>query len=311
MKIFDIGAKGFSLKEIPQVLPENGLLILCDAGEVRDLAMRFGWDEGTVAECASSDEAIRYAVYDEYDFISLIHVEVTGGAVIQREVNLFVSRQYIVLALPDHAGDCLSVFADALCHTVENTRPNNPEQLYQLVFGKLAADYSDALEKLEDDMEALSEAVAEEPRKSQINEIVRLRKAAYTIRKILRAISYMGDDILMDENSLLHKRQARHLRSINTRFKSLYDFAASLYELSGEILGIYDSNLSIKMNESINKLTAIMLFLALITMITGVFSMDFRFLPEIDLVVGYPLALGLMAVICFVIYRILRKRQWL
>jgi len=115
----------------------------------------------------------------------------------------------------------------------------------------------------------------------------------------------------MNENGLLHKQQLSYFRSVNTRLIKLYNFAASLYELSGEILNIYDSNLVVKMNESIGKLTAIMLFLALVTMITGIFNLDFRYMPAIDSIVGYPLALGVITAVCFILYRVLRKKKWL
>ena len=173
----------------------------------------------------------------------------------------------------------------------------------------MAADYSALLEQLEEDLEKLSENIAEAPKRSQINDIIKLRKEVYVNKKTLRSISYIGDDIMTDENRLLDKQQITFFRSINTRLKKLYDFAVSLYEISGEILNIYDSNMAVKLNDSINKLTIIMLTLAAITVVTGIFSLDFRYLPPIDSIIGYPLALGAVAAVSVVLYRTMRKKD--
>ena len=313
MIIYSFKSEVLIRNDIPETIPEDGLFVVCNTEEVRGLSERFGWDEDTTAECVSLDETVRYTTYDEYDFISLIHMENTNDTVSQCEINLFAGKRYLVLVLPEHPCRRLSEFSTTLFHFAENTSDKSDilERLYYHVFNGLAADYSYILEKLEEELEILSEAVTEDPRKKHLGEIGLLRKKVYAVRKILRATSYIGDEILMNENGLLHKQQLSYFRSVNTRLIKLYDFAASLYELSGEILNIYDSNLGVKMNESIGKLTAIMLFLALVTMITGIFSLDFRYMPAIDSIVGYPLALGIMAAICFILYRVLRKKKWL
>jgi magnesium transporter len=313
MKIYTFET-GVSIRDdIPEPIPEAGLFVICRAEEAQGLSERFGWDKNTAAECVSLDETVRYSAYGEYDLINLIHMENAGDAISQSEINLFAGKHYLVLALPEQPGSRLREFADALCHFAENAgdKPDRLGRLYYLVLNGLAADYSNALETLEEELEVLSEAVTEDPDKKHLGEIGLLRKKAYAVRKILRATAHIGDEILLNENELLHRRQLSYFRSVNARLKNLYDFAASLYELSGEILSIYDSNLGVKMNESIGKLTAIMLFLALVTMITGIFNLDFRFLPAIDSIIGYPLALGVMAAISFILYRTLRKKKWL
>ena len=313
MKIYDLGTKKSIREEPPEILPDAGLFITCRTGEVNELSKRFGWDESTETECVNLDETVRYTGYEGYDFVSLIHMEITNGTIGQNEINLFFGRQYLVMVLPEQAGARIDGLENALCKAVEtgDAKPGKIARLYHLVFSRLAADYSDTLEALEDELETLSEAVAHNPQKNQLDEIERLRKTVYTVKKVLRALSYIGDDILMDENTLLQKNQLHYFRSVSIRFKKLYDFAASLYELSGTILNIYDSKLAIKMNETVNKLTVITLFFGPLTVITGIYGMNFSYMPELNWMIGYPLSLVVMAAVSFVIYLVLKKKKWL
>ena len=313
MKAVDLGTGTYLDRGIPETLPAAGVYIACRTSEVHGVRERFGWDESVETDLVNANETVRHSGYNGYDFISLIHLDVRGKTVGRHVLHLLIGKQAFVSILPEPAGARLIELENELRRFAEASRdkPDKIEALYRMVFNRLASDVSATLEKLEDDLESLSEAVTEDPRKSHLSEIGRLRKTVYAFKKNLRATASVCDGILMNENSLLHEEQLQSFRGESARLKKLYDFTESLYELSGEILNIYDSNLSVRMNESVSKLTAIMLFLALVTMITGIFSMDLKFMPSIDSIVGYPLALLVIAVISYVIYRVLKRKKWL
>ena len=47
------------------------------------------------------------------------------------------------------------------------------------------------------------------------------------------------------------------------------------------------------------------------TLIGAIYGMNFRFMPELDWPLGYPFALGLMAVSGVVLYVVFKRRGWL
>ena len=285
--------------------------IFCHAGEAGDLRGVFGWDESTTLESMHLDETVRYTSYDGYDFISLIHADMEGGEIIQREVNIFFAKNYLVLVLPENEGARLARLALGLRAAVEGAKIRGLSFLCYSIFNRLAANFSETLELLEDEMEALSEAISATSEPDHITGIVKLRKAAYTHKKLLRALSYTGGQILMDENNLLAKPQARYFRRIDTRLMKLYDFADNLYALSGELLHTYDSKAAARLNESMNKFTVIALFFGPLTVITGIFGMNFKYMPELEWTYGYPFALAFMAAVSLFIYITLKRKKWL
>jgi magnesium transporter len=231
--------------------------------------------------------------------------------IIQREVNLFFAKNYLVLVLPENKGERLSKLVGKLCEAVESASHCTLSALYYSVFNNLAAEFSATLEALEDKMEALSEAITANSVHDQLQRIGQLRKEAYTHKKLLRALSYIGGQILMDENHLLDKANIHYFRSINTRLMKLYDFADNLYVLSSELLRTYDSKSTVRLNETMNKLTIITLFWGPLTVITGIYGMNFSNMPELGWAFGYPIALGIMAAVSLIIYVILKKKKWL
>jgi Mg2+ and Co2+ transporter CorA len=169
------------------------------------------------------DETVRYTSYDGYDFTSLIYVEPENDAGFQREVNLFLAQKHLVLVLPDNAGTRLNNLADGLRKAAGNAaaRPTPLIYLFYLIFDALVSDFSETLELLEDEVETLAELIVAKPDREHITEIGRLRKTAYNYKKQLRALSYIGGQLLMDENELFGDDHKHYIHNINARLLKL------------------------------------------------------------------------------------------
>jgi magnesium transporter len=323
VKIYDYAGKNELSATAPPDIGTGELFIVCRASEIPTLRETFGWDESTVLECANLDESVRYSSYDGYDFVSLVHMELdpskpdigapepSGFAL--REINMYVSERYLTLVLPErHTPKTAQLEAEVLTAAKGLAeKAGRLNRLYFLVLSKLLGDFSDMLERLEDNMEALSEEITKQSDQNHLTDIGRLRRAAYAAKKQLRALSYLGAQILMDENNFIDKKHKRYFHSAETRMKKLYDFAESLYEMSGELLHTHDSKLTVRMNDTMNKLTLLTLFFGPLTVITGVYGMNFDVMPELRWPFGYPLTLGLMAGVSLALYLLLKKNKWM
>jgi len=298
---------------LPAGINDVKLFAICRASEAPALLDVFKWDEGTLLECTNIDETVRYTSHDEYDFISLIYVETEDGAIHQREVNLFFSKNYLVLIVPDREGTRLAQLVDGLRKAVMNaaTRPSPLAYLYYIIFNDLVADFSEILEILEDEIEALAEMIVKKTCSEQLERIGRLRKTTYTYKKMLRALSYIGGQILIDQSQLLEDSYMNYFRNIDARLMKLYDFADSLHDLSNDLLRIYDSKFSVQTNATMNKLAAITLIFGPLTVIAGIYGMNFTNMPELEWAYGYPMALGVMATVGMGIFLTMKKKKWL
>ena len=298
---------------VPAQINGVDLFVICRANEVLPLLDVFGWDNSALFECTNIDETVRYTSHDGYDFISLIYVETEAGSIHQREVNLFFSKRYLVFIIPNSEGTRLARLVDGLRKAAESVavRSSPLVYLYYVIFNGLVVDFSETLEILEDEIEALAEMIVEKPCHEQLVRIGQLRKTAYTYKKMLRALSYIGGQVLMDENQLLDDCHVNYFRNVDARLMKQYDFAESLYDLSNDLLHIYDSKLTSQTNETMNKLAAITLIFGPLTVIAGVYGMNFTHMPELEWTFGYPLALGFMAAVGVVIFLIMKKKKWL
>ena len=326
MIVFDYEQqKVYEQAAFPKVCKSHApLFVFCRQAEVPALCEQWHFDESTVVDCMNIDESVRFTAFDGYDFVSLVHQE-SGGMENSRfnEINLYISKQYLVFVSPnpDAQSKKLAALEEKMLQAAQGyltgaVKENGVEvlnHLYFLLFNLLLSDFSDILEAHEDRMEELSEhitvnGVAEE---KVFEHIQTFRKRTYVVRKILRALSYMGLQILCNENETLAKKKLFLFRNLDTRIRKLYDFSDSVYGLSTELLYTYDSKLAQRTNDVVNKLTIITLFFGPLTVITGIYGMNFEWMPELDWRIGYPLTLGVMVLVSFIIYWIMKKKRWL
>ncbi len=64
-------------------------------------------------------------------------------------------------------------------------------------------------------------------------------------------------------------------------------------------------------NEEVKKISAWAAILFAPTLIGTVYGMNFDHMPELDWQLGYPLAITLMAAVCFTLYSVFKRRDWL
>ena len=68
---------------------------------------------------------------------------------------------------------------------------------------------------------------------------------------------------------------------------------------------------SIDQGDQVKKISGWAAILFAPTLIGAIYGMNFRFMPELDWPLGYPFALGLMAVSGVVLYVVFKRRGWL
>lgn len=82
-------------------------------------------------------------------------------------------------------------------------------------------------------------------------------------------------------------------------------------ELLGDMLQAHLAQVSVRQNEDMRKISAWAAMITVPTLIAGIYGMNFRHMPELSWLVGYPLVIAVMAGVCWWLYRAFRRSGWL
>lgn len=143
-------------------------------------------------------------------------------------------------------------------------------------------------------------------------EVPSVLKSLYHLRRkaaVNRRILHLSKDIIdhLDNHELPETLQ-QDLQDLYVRLETMYD---EVLDGSGNLLNIYISLSSQKTNEVVRVLTVFSVFFMPLTFIVGIYGMNFEFMPELQMKYGYPIVLGIMAVLTGSIYFWFKRKGWL
>lgn len=101
------------------------------------------------------------------------------------------------------------------------------------------------------------------------------------------------------------------VESLKEEADRLYFYSDDLVETANDLVQLSISLTSNRTNEIVRILTLVSIFLLPLNVITGIYGMNFRHMPELDWRFGYPLAIGLMLLVEIAVFRLLKKKRWI
>jgi len=182
--------------------------------------------------------------------------------------------------------------------------------LYAIV-DRVVDDYAPVLDQLDAEIRDAEAEVFSPSRRSQVQRIYEIKREVLHLDGVVGPLVDPVDDLATGR----HERIPAELR---TYFRDVYDHLARLAshvegyrELLTNVLTANLTQVSIRQNEDVRKISAWAAMIAVPTLITGVYGMNFDQMPELGWRFGYPAAIGLMALVSLALYRYFHKVGWL
>jgi magnesium transporter len=276
--------------------------------ELDTLADRYGLSKRTF------DEAHRRAARPTmHRFEDHVYVVAFSGSLC--ELDIYLGPSWLITVRGDdpkgRQWDPQPVI-DVLERHAETTSTSG--QIFATLLDELIDGYFDTTDVLEDKLEEIEGHIfGEEDHTEQSlqhdlfelrRELLELRRAVVPLREVLSAI-LRREVQWIDGDALVTCRDAfdKLLRAV--------DLVDEQRELVGNAVDAHLAVMSNQMNLVMKKLTAWGSIVFGATLIAGIYGMNFQHMPELGWRLGYPMALGMMVVLSFVLYRMFRRRDWL
>jgi magnesium transporter len=133
-------------------------------------------------------------------------------------------------------------------------------------------------------------------------------KARDSLLSLGRLLTYLAQvALLRKENETVRER----MRTASQDVQSLSDHLSYLNARINFMLDASLGMVSIEQNEIIKVFSIAAVMLMPPTLVASIYGMNFKFMPELEWVVGYPLALGSMVVSALLPFLYFRRKGWL
>lgn len=311
MKIRRVNRGVFHLIDDPAealVPPAEGFYwIDADIDDLVTLQPVFGLHDLAVEDCLSEEEQRpKLEIYDNQYFLVINSIRFDNEEIYLRALNIFLGKHYIITVTRQKINELRTIKPILLEQEVDSA----DRFLYHLV-DLVVDNYFLVADRIEARIESLEEDILMHTKKSHLNEIIRLRGEILWLRKVLGP---------QREVIALLNRLDLHLidDQLQQYFGDIYENAVKISEtfetfrdLMGNLREAYQSSVANRANEIMRVFTAITTIFMPLTFITGIYGMNFDYIPGLHARHGSVTLLGLMALLGAGMFYLFRKKDWL
>ncbi|HEX2948684.1 MAG TPA: magnesium/cobalt transporter CorA [Armatimonadota bacterium] len=269
--------------QVPSLLPQSDMLLWVDCehpddDELSQLASTFSFHPLSMEDVRNQHQRSKVDKYDDYYFFVLRSIDYypRSHRVDSVQLDLFIGRNYLVSI---HA-DTIPAIAQAHRRWEQAHFPSEAvSYLFYLISDVVIDSYFPIIDSIGEIIDEIDSAILESPTRHTLRNVFTLRKSLLNIRKILAPTRDAFNELIRSEEGgmIFPLQQTRaYFSDVYDHILRLTDFVDTYRDMLSGTLDAYQSSLSNKLNENMQRLTVAATVLASSTVITGFFGMNVR-----------------------------------
>jgi magnesium transporter len=285
--------------------------------ELASISERYGLHPLAVEDAVYAHQRPKLEHYDEALFMVLKtarYVEheqltATSEVVDTGEVMVFLGSNYVITVRHgEHTGLTdlrarLEAQRDLLCL--------GPSAVLYAVADLVVDTFVDVAGAVTEDVDELENSVFSPERTDDIGRLYQLKRELMSLRKAVSPLETPLQKLAERQIDVVPDAMRSYFRDVQDHAIRVRDQVGGLDELLSSILQASLARTSLADNEDTRKISAWAAMIAVPTLITGLYGMNFEYMPELRWHYGYPLVVLVIVAVCFLLYRGFKRNGWL
>ena len=285
--------------------------------ELSAISAQYGLHPLAVEDAVYAHQRPKLEHYDEALFMVLKtarYVEheqltATSEVVDTGEVMVFLGANYVITVRHgEHSG--LTDLRSRLEEERDLLRLGPAAVLYA-VADYVVDNFVDVASAVTEDVDELEASVFSPERTDDIGRLYQLKRELMSLRKAVAPLEAPLQKLAERQIDVIPDSMRSYFGDVLDHALRVRDQVNALDELLSSILQASLARTSLADNEDTRRISAWAAMIAVPTLISGIYGMNFQYMPELGWRFGYPLVLVLMAVASVVLYRGFKRNGWL
>ncbi|MBO7745237.1 magnesium/cobalt transporter CorA [Paenibacillus sp. MWE-103] len=280
-----------------------------DAGvdDLEVLQPLFSLHDLAVEDCLSEEEQRpKIEIHEGHYFLVINSIRFDDEEIFLRALNIFLGRHYIITVTKQKINELRTLKPILLEEQV--SRPDY--FLYHLV-DIVVDNYFLVGDRIEARIESLEEDILVHTKKSHLNEIIGLRSEILWLKKVLGPQKELIATLNKKDLKLIDDQLQKYFSDIYENAVKIAETFETYRDLMGNLREAYQSSLANRANEIMRVFTALTTIFMPLTFLTGIYGMNFDYIPLLHLHGGSYVLLTFMLMLGFGMFFIFRKKEWL
>jgi len=281
-----------------------------DQALLRMVQKRFGLHDLAIEDAHKAHQRPKLEVYGDSLFLVLRTAQLHDGRVVFGETHVFAGRGYVVTVR--HGSTTAYTDVRARCESAPKMLAMGESFVVYSVMDFIVDNYFPILHQMEGEVDALEDAVfSRESTQPSIARIYELRHELLLLRRAVQPLQEVCNRIMRFDVTLIDQVMYAYFRDIQDHVILLVESIDNLRDILGAAL---EANLmlsSVEQNNIIKIFSVAAVVLMPPTLVASIYGMNFKNMPELEWLFGYPMAIALMLVVAVLPYLFFKWRGWL
>ncbi len=248
--------------------------------------------------------------FEDYSFILAKALYESNGNIINEQLSIIV-RPSLVISLHETGSDLFVPLTNRLRAGKGRIRQMKADYLVYALLDTLVDNYFVVLEEMGETIESVEEQIAVSSRENSIKPIQEIRKNLIQMRRAAWPLRDLLNDLAIGNIPFVGESIRIYYKDVHDHAIQAADTTEIYRETLTELLTIYLTATSNRLNEVMKVLTIITTIFMPLTVIAGIYGMNFEHMPELKWQFGYPAVLLLMLAIALLMLFFFRKKRWM
>ena len=283
-----------------------------DAELLAEVQQEFSLHDLAVEDAALAHQRPKLERYGESLFVVLrtAHLDRATGEIEFGETHLFVGSNYVVSVR--HGPSLPYVEVRSRCEANPDLLARGPSFVLYSLMDFIVDQYFPLVDALEDKLEALEDNIFRQTLTRETTErIYQLKRMLLEVKRGVAPLVDMCNRLMRADTTLISDEVRPYFRDVYDHAIRINEMIDMLRELLTTALEANLSLVAVSQNDAMKRMAGWAAVIAVPTMIAGIYGMNFKFMPELDWLLGYPMAMAIMIGACGFLYYKFKRSGWL
>lgn len=268
-----------------------------------------------VEDLKRKDRRPSMLVYNDYIFLSLFEPSVSLNRVGGEEVHCIIGESFYVTVRSSKSSGVDKAY-ERIAHS-PNYWKNDVAYFLYLTMQSAIDSYYPLLDEISLKLNDLEEnLLSDKPSKAIQQDIYIIKQQLFALRQMVAPQREVLSNAIGEERLTRTSENRDLFRHLYERLMRIYDLIDSQRDLSSNVLDLLQNRASSKLAETVNRLTIFSMIFLPLTVITGLFELNFvtaesQFQVPISGLSMFFIIIGIMIMVVTVMVWFFRKRKWL
>jgi magnesium transporter len=248
--------------------------------------------------------------YGNYLFMVFKNVDINEDEIESNQISIILGSNFII-SFQEQQEAIFEPILERIQNSRGIIRQMRNDFLAYAILDATIDNYFVVIEKISDKIEILEDELVSKPTQDTLHEIHRLKQNMIILRKSIWPFREILSRIERSRFSLIDEKILIYIRDIYDHSIQVMETIETYRDMLSGMLDIYLSSISNRMNEVMKVLTIIATIFIPLTLIVGIYGMNFHYMPELGIPWAYPMVWLAMIMICGIMIIFFKHKKWI